>query len=89
VIEFQKRRGQEDECFKKILSLFTQDGAQSGRIQNVTESKVKILATIFRKIQKINEEAMEREIIFIINNKVNSRSQCLQIMSDHKHQDQL
>lgn len=77
MIEFQKRRGQEDECFKKILQLFTQDGSQSNRIQNVTESKVKILATVFRKVQKINEEAMEREIVFILNNKVDPRSQCL------------
>ena len=32
VIEFQKRRAQEDDCFKRILQLFTQDGSLSGRI---------------------------------------------------------
>ena len=53
----------------------------------VSESKVKVLATIFRKMQRINEECMETEQQYLHANKVDARSQCLQIMSDHKHQD--
>ena len=45
--------------------------------------------TLYRKIEKLSFDSMDSEIAFSITNKVDSRSQCLQIMQDHKNCDQL
>jgi predicted metal-dependent hydrolase len=74
IIELTKRRTQEDDLFKNILQLFSQDGALSYRINNVSESKLKVLATIYRKLLKVNDDSLQSEVLYTLQNRVDSRS---------------
>ena len=55
----------------------------------VSESKFKVVMTLYRKIEKLSQDCMASELVYAINNKLDSRSQCIQIMQDHKNCDQL
>ena len=53
----------------------------------MSESKLKVLATIYRKLLKLNDDSIPSEVLYSIQNRIEPRSQCLAIISDHKHSD--
>ena len=55
--------------------------------RGISESKYKVLVNLYRKVEKLSLDSMPSEVVFSINNKVDSYSQCLQIMQDHKNCD--
>ena len=50
------------------------DGSISQRGSGVSESKLKVLMTLYRKIEKLSSDSIESEVSFSIVNKVDSRS---------------
>ena len=79
VSEFTKRRSDED---KTLLGL----GQMCSGIV-VSDSKLKVIVTLIRKVGKLSEECMASEVTFAIVNKLHSSVQCQQIMQDHKNID--
>ena len=64
VSEFTKRRSDED---KTLLGL----GHMCSGI--VSDSKLKVIVTLIRKVEKLSEECMASEVTFAIMNKLDSR----------------